>query len=97
MALELAQQFRNKTSTAIDGAMAAAAVVHPMTAAPQVYQIYSTHHASGVSLTTWFSFMAFGSIFLSYAILHNIKPMIITQILWFIMDILIVVGVFIYG
>jgi uncharacterized protein with PQ loop repeat len=48
---------------AIDNAMAAAAIVHPATAAPQVIKIYETHNAVGVAPLTWLSFMAIGTVF----------------------------------
>jgi uncharacterized protein with PQ loop repeat len=96
MSLHLARYLRTKGRTVIDDAMGAAAVIHPLTATPQVVQIYSTHHAADVSLLTWLCFMALGVVFLAYAILHKIKPLIVTQVLWFIMDVLIVTGVLLY-
>jgi uncharacterized protein with PQ loop repeat len=81
----------------IDRAMMVAAVIHPMTALPQVFQIYLTRSAQDVSLITWLSFMLLGVIFLVYALLHRIRPMIVTQILWFVVDLLVVVGVLLYG
>ena len=81
----------------IDELMMIASVVHPLSALPQVIQIYSTHNAHSVSLLTWLGFMVLGAIFLTYGVLHNIKPFIITQVLWFIMDGLVVTGVLLYG
>lgn len=76
--------------------MAAAAIIHPLTALPQVFVIYSTQNVAGVSLWTWFGFMVLGLIFLLYGIVHRIKPFIMTQVLWFIIDFAIVIGVLIY-
>lgn len=86
----------SKKISIIDHLMSATAVVHPLTASPQVYQIYTTHDVSGVSLLTWLGFMALGLIFLAYGLVHKIKPLIITQILWFIMDFLVVYGTLLY-
>ena len=88
---------RRRTARAIDNAMAVAAVVHPATALPQVIKIYQTHNATGVAPLTWMGFMAIGGVFLAYALLHKIKPMIVTQVLWFIMDGLILTGVVLYS
>lgn len=77
--------------------MIVAAVLHPLTAIPQVYSIYSTHDVSGISLLTWLGFMLLGLVFLAYGILHKIKPFIVTQVLWFIVDFLIVIGVLLYS
>ena len=86
-----------RAARAIDNAMAAAAVVHPATAAPQVIKIYETHNAIGVAPLTWLSFMAIGTVFLAYGLLHKIKPMIVTQVLWFAMDAVILAGVLLYS
>lgn len=80
----------------IDRLMSGAAVIHPLTALPQVYSIYSTQNVEGVSLLTWLGFMTLGIIFLAYGLVHKIKPFIITQALWFIIDFLVVIGVVLY-
>ena len=82
--------------TTIDRLMACAAVVHPLTATPQVYKIYTTHNVAGISLWTWLGFMTLGLIFLSYGIAHRIRPYITTQVLWFVVDFLVVIGIIIY-
>ena len=87
---------KKRETTIVDHLMSMAAVIHPLTAIPQVYAIYSTHDVSGVSLLTWFGFMTLGLIFLLYGILHKIKPFIVNQVLWFILDFLVVIGVLIY-
>lgn len=87
---------RKQEITIIDKLMSVAAVVHPLTALPQVYAIYSTRNVSGISLWTWTGFMTLGLIFLAYGVAHKIKPFIITQVLWFIVDFLVVIGVLTY-
>lgn len=82
--------------TVIDRLMSMAAVIHPLTAIPQVYKIYSTHNVTGISIWTWIGFMSLGIIFLAYGIVHRIKPFIVTQVLWFIVDSLVVLGVLMY-
>jgi len=95
--IELARHLQGKkTKTLIDNLMSLAAVVHPMTAVPQVVQIYQTHDVAGISLVTWFGFMTIGLVFLAYGILHKIKPFIVTQVLWFVVDFLVVAGVLMY-
>ena len=85
-----------KRKTVIDKLMSVAAVVHPLTAVPQVISIYTSHNVSGISLVTWLGFMILGLIFLAYGVLHHIRPFIVTQVLWFIVDFLVVIGVLIY-
>jgi uncharacterized protein with PQ loop repeat len=88
---------RRRVARAINSAMAAAAIIHPATAAPQVIKIYETHNAVGVAPLTWLGFMAIGTVFLAYGLLHKIKPMIVTQVLWFVMDAVILTGVVLYS
>lgn len=83
--------------TLVDRLMYTASVINPLTALPQVYDIYSKQDATSVSLMTWLGFMAFGLVFLSYGIAHRIKPFIVTQLLWFAVDLAVVAGVLIYG
>lgn len=96
-AISQSLKCRRRAARAIDNAMAAAAIVHPATAAPQVIKIYETHNAVGVAPLTWLSFMAIGTVFLAYGLLHMIKPMIVTQVLWFVMDAVILTGVVLYS
>ena len=88
---------RKKETAIVDRLMTLAAVLHPLTATPQVYKIYTTHAASGVSLWTWLGFMLLGLVFLAYGLLHRIRPFIVTQVLWFVVDLLVVIGVVLYG
>lgn len=81
----------------VDSLMMIAAVVHPLSALPQVITIYVTRQAEGVSLITWISFMLLGVLYLYYAYLHKLKPLIVTQVIWFAIDLLVVVGVLLYG
>lgn len=87
---------KKKQLTTIDKLMNVAAVAHPLTALPQVYLIYTTRNVSGISLWTWSGFMLLGLIFLAYAITHKIRPIILTQLLWYLIDFAIVIGVILY-
>lgn len=97
MNLLIAKIFAKNKVTAIDKAMLAVATIHPLTAIPQVVEIYSNQSSANISLVTWLSFMLIGIVFLSYAVVHKITPMIINQVLWFAIDLAVVVGVLVYG
>lgn len=88
---------KKRATHIIDRLMNVAAVIHPLSALPQVYAIYSAHNVTGVSLWTWLGFMLIGLVFLAYGIVHKIKPFIVTQVLWFVVDFLVVVGVLMYS
>lgn len=82
--------------TVIDKSMTVAAVVSPLMTLPQIWLIFSTESAVGVSLFTWASYLIFNLVFLTYGIAHTIKPLIVTSVIWIIMDILVVTGTVVY-
>lgn len=90
-------RFNETDRKAIDRAMMFVSILNPLVAIPQAVEIYSNQSAVNVSLATWISFMLVGVILTFYAILHRIGPMVINQILWFLVDTAIIVGILIYG
>ena len=90
-------KFSREDTKAIDRAMMFVSILNPLVAIPQAVVIYANHSAANVSLATWASFMLVGVVLTMYSIAHRIKPMIINQILWFMVDAAIIVGIFIYG
>lgn len=93
--LKFLAQKQNRT--AIDSLMSVAAVVHPLMAVPQVIQIYVTEQVAGLSLFTWVAWFALGLIFLTYGLAHRLRPYILMQVLWIIVDALVIAGILIYG
>ena len=90
------KQALKKRIAIVDKVMMVAAVLHPLSGLPQIIQIYTTQDVQGVSLLTWLGFMVVGSVYLYYGILHKLKPIILTQVLWFIVDFLVVLGVLLF-
>ncbi len=80
----------------VDKAVYVAAILQPLMTIPQVIQIYSTHNVAGVSLVTWLAYAILGLAFLAYGIKYRLWPIAITQILWFVLQMSVVVGVFLY-
>ena len=68
----------------------------PIMTLPQVYTIWSTQDASGVSLVSWGWYLITACIWLAYAIEHKEKPLIVTYILWIIIEIVLVLGIILY-
>jgi hypothetical protein len=44
----------------------------------------------------FFFFVLVGGVFLAYAVVHRIRPLILTQILWSVNDLLIIGGILLY-
>lgn len=87
---------QKKNATAVDKLMATAAVLHPITALPQVILLYSNKDASGLSIFMWIGFLILGVIFMAYGIAHRLKPYILMQILWLVIDIAVIIGIIKY-
>ena len=72
-------------------------VLMPLTTVPQIYLIYSEKHATGVSLLMWI-FYCIGVIpFLVYGIVHKERQLIILNTLWMIAQIIMIIGILLYG
>lgn len=75
----------------------AAGVVQPLITVPQIITIYGNQSATDVSLLTWLGYLFFGVTFLIYGLVFKLKPIWIGQIIWVIMQLVIVVGIVMYS
>lgn len=90
-------KFNKKDLSVIDRAMMFVSIINPLAAIPQALEIYLNKSAVNVSWVTWLCFTLVGVVLTFYSVAHSIKPMIINQILWFMVDIAILIGIIIYG
>ena len=90
-------QNPKKFKKTIDYLIYAVAILAPIMTIPQVLKIWVYQNASGISLISWTSYLIFAFVWLSYGIVHKEKPIIITNILWIIMKIFVVIGTIKYG
>jgi len=63
---------------------------------PQIYQIFSTKNAQGVSLLTWAFYCASSAVWLLYGIKIKDKPLIIASFLWLVVESMVVYGILIH-
>lgn len=72
------------------------AVLMPMTTLPQVYMLYTSHNASGLSLAMWVLY-AIGCVpFLLFGIIYKHAQLILLNVLWLIMQAVMIVGILLY-
>lgn len=76
----------------VDTLVYVAIIISPMLTLPQVYSIW-VEEQKGVSLVSWISYLIAAIIWLFYGIKHNDKPIILVQIIWIVLDAMIVVGI----
>lgn len=72
-------------------------VIGPFTVLPQIYGIFSTHSANGVSLATWSLIFIVTFPWILYGLAHKDKSIIVSFILWEVMNLSVVIGVLLYG
>lgn len=72
-------------------------IIGPFTVLPQIYTIFMTKSASGVSLTTWVLIFIVTFPWILYGLAHKEKNIIISFILWEVVNLAVVIGVLIYG
>jgi uncharacterized protein with PQ loop repeat len=64
---------------------------------PQVFKIWVEKTATGLSLVTWASYLVFSLVWFFYGVIHKERPIIIGNFFWIVLDILIVIGIVMYG
>jgi uncharacterized protein with PQ loop repeat len=74
-----------------------AGIIGPFTVLPQIYSIFSTHSATGVSLVTWALMFIVTFPWILYGLAHKDKAIISSFILWEVVNLTVVIGVLIYG
>ncbi|MFO7802684.1 MAG: SemiSWEET family transporter [Desulfovermiculus sp.] len=72
-------------------------VVMPATTIPQIYKTYVFQDVTGVSLWMWILYCFAVVPWLIYGIVHKAKPIIVLNILWLIVQVIMIVGVLLYG
>ncbi len=81
----------------LDKLLVVVAVLGPLMAIPQLWKIISTQSAAGVSPLTWAAFAVIDLPWIFYGAVHKEKPIIITYILWFLMNVAVMVAAIAYG
>jgi uncharacterized protein with PQ loop repeat len=72
-------------------------VATPLFEIPQAYIIYTNHNAQDVSIYSWGFFLIDNLVWIVYALHHKLKPLLFTSILYFIIELVIVIGIFKYS
>ncbi len=87
----------NKWKRLMDKLIYIVIFVGPIMTIPQVITIWFERNASGVSVLSWMSYLFVSICWLIYSLLHREKPIIISAVIWIILEIMIVLGIVIYG
>lgn len=80
----------------IDNVMIFIAILYPFTVVPQIMKIYMTQNADSISLLSLILKAAFAIPWVYYGLIHKSKPVIFTNVLWFVAYIVLIIQVFVY-
>ncbi len=87
---------KKRRTSFFDDIITAAAIIYPLMAVPQIIEVFSGN-TEGVSLIPWIAFTLFSALFLAYGIVNKLRPIIITDSLWVVINGLVVAGIIIKG
>jgi uncharacterized protein with PQ loop repeat len=94
---KLKPQRKSAYITFLDKLTFVAGVIGPFTVLPQIYSIFSTRSAAGVSLVTWTLIFVVTFPWILYGMAHKDKSIIVSFFLWEVANLTVVIGVLLYG
>jgi len=80
----------------LDRSLVAIAIIGPLMSLPQLLEVYMNKNADNIAFLSWASWAFFNLFWLAYGIAHKDKPIIITYILWLIVNTMMAVSVLIF-
>jgi hypothetical protein len=80
-----------------DKLVLAIAIIGPLTAIPQVWNVYVNRAVEGLSITSWSLWAFFNLFWLTYGLIHKEKPIALTYLLWFLMNASVAIGILLYS
>src|SRR2546428_4772151 len=76
----------------LDGVAFVNGFVGPLTSLPQLHMIITTHQTAGVSLLTWWLFVASAALWLVYSLVHRAWPVMISAVLSIAVELAVIVA-----
>jgi hypothetical protein len=81
----------------LDKLLVIIAIIGPLTALPQIWNIYINNVVTGLAFSSWFLWALFNLFWLAYGFVHKDKPIIITYFLWFLVNASVAIGILLYS
>ena len=88
---------KDKLKKVMDDAVYILGVVGQILALPQIFKIWLSKNAAGVSAIAWVSFLLGACFWVTYGIIHKEKPIIFTYSVWIMIDSMVIIGTVLYG
>ena len=80
----------------LDYLMYGVGIAAPLALVTQIFQIYTTHSAAGVSLLTWLLLTLFNALWMLYGSVHRDRQLFFANLLMALFDLVVVVGIMLY-
>lgn len=87
----------NKWIRLLDNIVLVVGIIGPAMTIPQVLKIWLEQNAAGVSLISWSAYLILDLVWLLYGLVHKVKPIIISYLVWFILEVFLIAGILKYG
>jgi uncharacterized protein with PQ loop repeat len=81
----------------VDRATYVVAIIEPIITIPQAADIFIHHTAAGISLTSWIGYEILTVVWIWYAYVHRNKLIMIYNLLYFVVQTVIIFGGIMYG
>ena len=81
----------------LDKIMVFIAIAGPLATLPQVYQVFMTQDAKGLSAATWIIWAFLSVLWMLYGLVHKEMPIVISNLLSIILQATIIIGIFLYS
>ena len=81
----------------LDMCVYVAGVLGPLFTFPQIYIIFSTRQAGGVSILSWGTYALLDTVWILYGVVHKERAIVVTYILWCLANLLVALGAIMYG
>ncbi len=85
-----------KLKNIVDKVVYATALIIPIVTIPQAYQIFILKNSTGVSAFSWICYALANIVWTIYGIIHDEKPIIISNVANFVINVIVVIETFIY-
>ena len=87
----------NALKRSLDRVMLFIALAGPLATIPQVYQVYVSQDAKGLSLLTWVIWTLLSALWVLYGYLHKELPILAANVVYVILQAMVVLAIVTYG
>lgn len=77
--------------------MFSVAILAPLSNYPQINKLFTLQITEGLSVETWIMYLLFAVIQLMYAVSNSIKPLIVSNVLWIIIELIMIYGILLFS